>query len=749
MSPFRHIAGFAFRPEVATIRGDMQHELLVPENFINRELSWLEFNRRVLEEAQDATQPLMERVKFLSIFSANLDEFFEIRVAGIMQQINSGVASIGPDGLTPTELFRAIRKLIHKLVETQYALWNEEILPELARNNIFIHNVAELSEERTSWARDYFHNEVFPVLTPLAVDASHPFPQVLNKSHNLMVRARRPGEDEVLYAIVQVPRVVPRLIALPRQKPAKGETKPWEYIMLSDLIKIHLGELFPGLVLEGVHAFRITRNSDLYIDDEEADNLLATIEQELRRSNRGNAVRLEVEVDCPRDFQLLLLERFKLTDADLYVQDGPISMTHLAPLVANEAFAKLKDRPFSPTHDPALPPGGDIWQLLRKEDVLLHHPYEPFDDVVEFIEAAAADPLVLAIKMTLYRTSGDSPIVAALAEAAAHGKQVTAIVELKARFDEANNIQWARHLEEAGVHVVYGVVGLKTHCKMLLIVRRDEDRIRHYAHLGTGNYHPKTARIYTDLGLLTSNPELTLEVATLFNSLTGLTEYPGFSKLLVSPWDLAQRFRAMIERERDHARAGKAGRIIVKLNSLVDETLILALYEASQAGVKIDLIIRGICCLRPGVPGVSENIRVISIVGRFLEHSRIYYFANDGQPEVYLGSADWMPRNLYRRVEVAFPIESPKLRNSIIEEMLPAFLNDRVKARELQADGTYTRLVPEEGATPSQAQLYFRKRARTRAAAPASTVPEYQTNVSRKLLPRTAPAPVEKKEGSA
>ncbi len=693
---------------------------IAPENFINRELSWLEFNRRVLEEAQDATQPLMERVKFLTIFSSNLDEFFEIRVSGIKQQIHGGTADIGPDGMAPTAVFEAICKRVHALVATQYALWNKEILPELGRHGIEIHTVASLSAERAAWTRAYFHNEVFPVLTPLAVDASHPFPQVLNKSHNLMVRARRPGEEEPLYAIVQVPRVLPRLIALPRAKAGSGKSRKeaatWDSIYLSDLIKTHIVELFPGLVLEGVHAFRITRNSDLYIDEEEAENLLRTIEQELRRANRGNAVRLEVETDCPADFRQYLLERFKLTQDDLYLLDGPITMTHLAPLIANEAFASLKDRPFHPAHDPALPPGSDVWQVLRREDLLLHHPYEPFDDVVDFIENAAADPLVLAIKMTLYRTSGDSPIVAALGEAAANGKQVTVIVELRARFDEAANIQWARKLEEFGVHVVYGVVGLKTHCKMLLIVRRDEDRIRHYVHLGTGNYHPRTARTYTDLGLLTSNPALTAEVATLFNTLTGPAEYPGFTKLLVSPYDLAARFKAMIERERDHARAGRPARIVVKLNALVDETLIVALYEASRAGVRIDLIVRGICCLRPGVPGLSANIRVLSIVGRFLEHSRIYYFSNDGDPALYLGSADWMPRNLYRRIEIAFPVECPRLRREIIEEMLPAFLNDRVKARELRADGSYVRLKPKPGEVPSQAQLFFRERARKRNA---------------------------------
>ncbi|MGC3991266.1 MAG: polyphosphate kinase 1 [Chthoniobacteraceae bacterium] len=497
--------------------------------------------------------------------------------------------------------------------------------------------------------------------------------------------------------------------------------------------------LFPGLTLEEVHAFRVTRNSDLYIDEEEAENLLRTLEQELRRSNRGNAVRLEMEKESSQEIQQLLLDRFKLTAADLYLMDGPISMTHLSALIGNEAFARLKDRPFSPAYDPDLPPNADVWDMIRRHDVMLHHPYETFDSIVELIEDAASDPQVLAIKMTLYRTSGDSPLVAALMAAALRGKQVTAIVELKARFDEANNIQWARKLEEAGVHVLYGVVGLKTHCKMMLIVRRDDDRIRHYVHLGTGNYHPRTARLYTDLSLLTANPEITQEVATLFNTLTGLTEYPGFKRLLVSPFDLSRRFLEKIRRERDHALDNKPGRIIAKLNSLVDESVIEALYEASTAGVKIDLIVRGICCLRPGLPGVSENIRVISIVGRFLEHSRIFYFANDGDPEVYLGSSDWMPRNFYRRVEVSFPILSDDLRKELIGEILPAFLNDRVKARELQADGSYVRLKPKKGETPSQAQLFFRNRARERIQIDAN-----KSGSANRLTPVEKPEPAKK-----
>jgi polyphosphate kinase len=683
-----------------------------PKNFINRELSWLEFNRRVFEEAQDPTQPLLERVKFLEIVSSNLDEFFEIRVAGIKQQIASETSDVGPDGMSPTETFEAIVRVAHEMVAQQYTLWKKEIEPLLQENNIFIHNVSQLSAKRAAWARRYFQQEVFPMLTPLAVDASHPFPQLLNKSHNLLVRARASKGGEPMHAIVQVPRAVSRLIHLPRGD--KGDDS-WNYIYLASLIKQHVADLFPGLILDGVHAFRVTRNSDLYVDEEEADNLLRSIEQELRRSSRGNAVRLEVEADCPDDFSNLLLEFFQLTEADLYKLDGPLSMTHLAPLVANDAFAKLKDRVFQPARDPALPPHADIFEAMRKQDILLHHPYESYDPVVELVESAAKDPLVLAIKITLYRTSGDSPIVEALIDAASAGKQVTALVELRARFDEAANIQWARRLEEAGAHVVYGVVGLKTHCKALLVVRRDPDRLRQYVHLGTGNYHPRTARIYTDFSLFTIAPELTEEVAIVFNTLTGLAGYPGLKKLLVAPFDLQSRLVGLIERERDHARAGQPARIVAKLNSLVEQGLIEKLYEASCAGVRIDLIVRGICSLRPKIPGLSENIRVISIVGRFLEHSRIYYFHNDGKPDLYLASADWMPRNFYRRVEIAFPIEAPPLREEIIHEVLPRFLTDYGKARELQPDGSYVRLKPEEGAPRSQAQLQFREHSRRQA----------------------------------
>ena len=703
-----------------------------PENFINRELSWLEFNRRVLEEAQDATQPLIERVKFLSIFSSNLDEFFEIRVAGIKQQIESETSDVGPDGLSPTETFNAIQKTVRDLVATQYALWNTEISPALTKHNIRVLDVTQLNAKRAAWARRFFQEEVFPMLTPLAVDASHPFPQLLNKSHNLLIRAKTQRGRELLHAIVQVPRVLPRLILMPR---SKGEDEPWEYIYLAALIKHHIGDLFPGLILDGVHAFRVTRNSDLYIDDEEAENLLRSIEHELRRSSRGDAVRLEVENDCPKEFRELLLEFFDLGEADLYRLDGPLSMTHLMPLVTNDAFAKLRVRVFQPIRDPALPPHANIFEVMRKQDVLLHHPYESFDPIVELIENTANDPQVLAIKITLYRTSGDSPIVEALINAAAAGKQVTALVELRARFDEAANIQWARQLEEAGAHVVYGVVGLKTHCKALLIVRRDADRLRHYVHLGTGNYHPRTARTYTDYSLLTTNRKITEELAVVFNTLTGLAGYPGLEKLIVAPFDMSRRLIGFIERERDNAIAGKPARIIAKLNALVDQEIIEKLYEASCAGVKVDLIVRGICCLRPGIPDLSDNIRVVSIVGRFLEHSRIYYFENAGDQVLYLSSADWMPRNLVRRVEIAFPIEDPGLRKELIQEVLPAFLNDRVKARQLQPDGTYIRLHPENDQPASQAQLFFRQISRNQAKRLAET----KKSRSIKLTPINAP----------
>jgi polyphosphate kinase len=687
-------------------------DLSDPRFYINRELSWLAFNRRVLEEAQDVSQPLLERVRFLGIVTSNLDEFFEVRVAGIKQQIEHESDDSGPDGMTPRQTFEAIREDVLKMIDDQYKLWNDDLLPALGKHGVYLHEFKTLSKQDQAWATRYFRDEVFPVLTPLAVDASHPFPQLQNKSHNLFLQLKKPERPtDPLHAVVAIPRVLPRLVRIPHPK-----TDEWHYILIQNLIQSHINDLFPGLQVEQVYGFRITRNSDLYIDEEEADNLLRTIEDELRKRARGNAVRLEIEHGCPPEMRRVLLEIFKLTEEDVYLVNGPLNFLHLMPLASIDALASLRDKPYVPIVSNAVPSGCDYFKVMRERDVLLHHPYQSFTSVVEFLEHAAADPAVLAIKMTLYRTSGDSPIVRSLIAAAEHGKQVTVMVELRARFDEANNILWARQLEEAGVHVVYGLVGLKTHCKVLMVVRRDEDRLRHYLHLGTGNYHPSTARFYTDLSLLTSNEELGQEVGMLFNTLTGLSEFEGVKQLLVAPFQMQDSFLKLIHHERDLAREGKEGRIVVKINSLVEEGLITALYEASQAGVKIDLIIRGICCLRPGMPGVSENIRVTSIVGRFLEHSRIFYFGNGGKPKVYLGSADWMPRNLFRRVEVVFPILDPGLRKRLTDVIIPGYLNDCVKARVLGSDGIYQRAACPAGKEPTQVQLHFRNLARQSAS---------------------------------
>lgn len=682
-----------------------------PTLFLNRELSWLEFNCRVLEEAEDPEQPLLERVRFLSIFSSNLDEFFEIRIAGIKQQIEQGSVDAETDGMRPAAVFDALQRRIHVLVDRQYALWNGEIKEALAAQGVRIFEPTEVGPEDQAWLDAFFRKSIFPVLTPLAVDASHPFPQLLNKSANLLFLLRRPGHSQITHGIVQLPRLFDRLL---RIDPA-GDRSRHHFVLLRSLIRRHAAALFPGCEILGSYALRVTRNSDLYFDDEEAENLLRTIEHELRKRSQGKAVRLEVEAGCPPEVERMLLDTFGLEERDLYRLQGPMTLTDLLALYAIDA-PQFKDRPFYPAPDLALPPESDAFGVMRRQDVLLHHPYEDFECIVDWVKSAASDPEVLAIKMTLYRTSGDSPIIAALGEAAQSGKHVTALVELRARFDEANNIQWARRLEDAGVHVVYGVVGLKVHAKMLLIVRRDEDRIRSYVHLGTGNYHPKTARLYTDFGLLTTKEEITDEVVKLFNALTGLGEYPGFRKLLVAPQELRDRLLGLIARERDNALVGKASGIIIKINSLVDAAIIRALYGASCTGVRIELIVRGICCLRPGVPGVSDNIRVTSIVGRFLEHSRIFCFTNGGAPEVYMGSADLMPRNLYRRVEVVFPIEDPALRKHVVEEVLPVYLADRVKARELCPDGTYRRVHPEPGQEPSQAQLTFRRVSRQQFA---------------------------------
>jgi len=656
-----------------------------PEHFLNRELSWLEFNQRVLDEAANAATPLLERVKFFCITSSNLDEFFEVRVAGVKQQIESDVVSRTVDGRTATETFRAITKRVRAMMEQQYACWNQELVPALQRNGIRFLKMKELNAEDLEWVGRFYRTEVLPVLTPLGVDPAHPFPQLLNKSLNIVLEleAIQGRRTQKRLAVVQLPRLLPRLIRLPREDARQ------DYVFLGQVIKHHLPELFQGTRILGAWMFRVTRNSELYIDEEEIANLLKAVENELHNRRKGDAVRLEIETGCPPHLISALLKRLRLTEDDLYEIPGPVSPVGFMQLCQGDHSPELRDPPFVAPVAASLRGKPDVFAAIRERDILLHHPYETFSSVVEFLERAAGDPKVLAIKQTLYRTGGDTRIVGALMNAVRNGKQVTAVVELRARFDEANNIQWARQLEEAGVHVVYGLVGYKIHAKVSLVVRRDPDGIRRYVHLATGNYNASTAKLYTDLGLLTCKPAFGEDATNLFNLLTGICQYQGSQKLLVAPFDLHERMLALIARETEHARRGLQARIVAKINSLVDERIIAALYEASQAGVKIDLIVRGICCLRPGVPGVSENITVRSIVDRFLEHHRIYYFENVARPEVFLSSADWMPRNFFRRIEVTFPVEDGVLRERIISEVLGITLADSIKARHLQADGSY------------------------------------------------------------
>lgn len=672
------------------------------ERWINRELSWLEFNHRVLEEARDPANPLLERVKFFCIVSSNLDEFFEVRVAGLKQQVEAGSGERGPDGLSPAETLRAVTKRTREMVSAQYHCWREELLPQLARHGIAFLSFSELSPEDRRWIEDYYRAEVRPALTPLGLDSAHPFPQLLNRSLNLMVRLEpaRKGAATRL-AVVQVPRMLPRLVALPRDDGRHA------FVFLGQLIGNFLADLFPGVGILGFWTFRVTRNSELYIDEEEMANLLKAVEKELHNRRRGEAVRLEVEADCPADIRTELLKQLRLKESDLYVLDGPLNPGRLMALLEGDHPQELRDPPYVPPVASPLRDEPDLFAAIRQQDRLLHHPYESFDTVIAFLQQAATDPKVLAIKQTLYRTGGDARVVGALMEAVRNGKQVTAVVELKARFDEANNIAWSRRLEEAGVHVVYGLVGYKIHCKAALVVRRDPDGIRRYVHLATGNYNPTTAKIYTDLGLLTCHPDIGEDVTNLFNLLTGICQFQGARKLLVAPFDLHRRMIQLIRREAHNAKAGLPARIIVKMNSLVDVAAVEALYEASQAGVKIDLIVRGICCLRPGVPGLSDNIRVRSIVGRFLEHSRIFYFENGCRPEVFVGSADWMPRNFFKRIETVFPIEDGNLRERIVEEVLQLSLQDNVKARLLRADGTYERPVANRRTKPMHSQGEF------------------------------------------
>jgi polyphosphate kinase len=687
--------------------------------FGNREQSWLAFNRRVLDQARNPANPLLERVKFLAIVSSNLDEFFEIRVAGIMQQADSEAIGMSLDGLSPREQLRRIQRDVTVLVADQSHCWHQELLPGLAAENIHFRAARQLDAAEQAWVRGYFESQVQPVLTPLAVDQAHPFPLLANKTLNILVSLDHPEtpQQENAMIIIPVPRSLPRIV--PIQPGAGG---PQRYMFLSEIIKLCADQLFPGYRVAGTHSFRVTRNSDLYIDDEEAENLLKKIEEELRNLRRGEAVRLEIEEGVAPELFAALCGHLALKPEHAFRLTPPLNFLRLMSLYELVDRPDLKYPPFVPAACPPLA-GKKIFDAIRERDVFLHHPYDSFAPVVEFVEQAAADPGVLAIKQTLYRTSGDSPIIRALIAASLEGKQVTALVELMARFDEANNIKWARELEEAGVHVVYGVVGHKTHCKCCLVVRREGETLRRYVHLGTGNYNPKTARLYTDLSLLTCRDHLAAEVAQLFNTLTGLGRTPEFKHLLVAPFNLHARVQELIALETANARGGRPARIIAKMNKLVDPVTIENLYAASQAGVKIDLIVRATCCLVPGVKGLSENIRLRNIVGRFLEHARLLYVENGGQPLVYCGSADWMPRNFFRRVEAIFPVEDPEARRRLIEEILPVELRDNVDARELQPDGSYAAPVRAPGEAVFSAQRHFMNAAALRQAAAEPTTP--------------------------
>jgi len=673
-------------------------DLQLPQLYFNRELSFLEFNQRVLEQARDNRIPLLERVKFLCISCAILDEFFEIRVASLKELLEAGAIQGGPDGLSVPEQLRAIRVQAVLLVDEQYQLLNDVLMPELAMNGVVFVEPETWTDAQAVWIAEYFAREVEPVLSPLALDPARPFPKILNKSLNFAIVVE--GEDgfgrNSGLAVVQAPRSLPRLIKLPDELGSR------HFVFLGTIVEAFVSKLFAGMRMRGCYQFRVTRNSDLFVEQEEVDDLLRAVEGELASRRYGDAVRLETAHDCPDEILSYLLEQFGLTAEDLYKVSGPVNVNRLMAVYDLVDRAELKYPAFAPSVPDRLK-AGDVFSTLRATDVLLHHPYQGFAPVADFIRQAASDPQVLAIKQTLYRVGSDSTIVGALVDAAAAGKDVTVIIELRARFDEEANIELATKLQEAGAHVMYGVFGFKTHAKLVMVVRREEKGLRRYCHLGTGNYHTKTARLYTDYGLLTADESMGEDIHQIFLQLTGLTQVPKLRKLLHAPFSLHHAIIAKIDRETEQARAGRPARIIAKLNALTEPTVIQALYRASRAGVEIDLIIRGVCCLRPGVRGVSDRIRVRSIVGRFLEHSRVYCFENAGAREIYCASADWMDRNLFRRIEVAFPIESAELQARVIED-LKLYLEDDVQAWVLDADGQYTRAAGE-GKVSAQARL--------------------------------------------
>ncbi len=688
-----------------------QSDLDDPALFINRELSWLEFNRRVLEEAQDESHPLLERVKFLAIFSNNLDEFFMIRVSGLREQLESGILKTSDDGMTPAEQLAAIRRTLEPMLAEHLRTWQEDLLPKLDAEDIHIIPYDKLKKKQRRLLNKYFRNEIFPTLTPLAFDPGHPFPHISNLSLNLAVVVDDPEHGE-RFARVKVPGFFPRLLRIPSEERADifeglplSDVKADNFVWIEEVIKNNLDDLFPGLEVKAAYPFRVTRDADIEIEEDEAADLLAAIEQGVESRFFGKVVRLEVDKAMPKRIRDILVENLGLQPYQVYALDGPVGMASLWELMDVDR-PDLKYKPFTPSVPPALNTGESIFSVIRRQDIMLYLPYDSFAPVLDFLDAAAEDPNVLAIKQTLYRVGKNAPVVKELMKAREFGKQVAALVELKARFDEENNIVWAKALERAGVHVVYGLIGLKTHAKLLMVVRRESDRIRRYLHMSTGNYNASTAKVYTDIGYFTADADLGADVADLFNALTGYSRKDTYRKLLVAPGRMREEICRRIDREIERHKTHHDGHIIMKMNQLVDKRCIQALYRASQAGVKVDLQVRGICCLRPGVEGVSEHIRVTSIVGRFLEHARVYYFYNGGQEEMLVGSADLMPRNLDRRVEQLFPVEDPFLKTAL-KKILDIHLSDNVKAREMLSDGSYRRVEPKPGEARINAQAWM------------------------------------------
>lgn len=686
----------------------MEKDYLKPEYYENRELSWLKFNGRVLNEARDKSIPLLERLKFVSITSSNLDEFFMVRVASLKDMVHAGYKKKDIAGMTATEQLEAINRDTRALVETQYSTYNRSLVPLMKNNGIeIIDRFEELTKEQEEYVDRYFTENVYPVLTPMAVDASRPFPLIRNKTLNLaaLLSKKDDTKGEVEFATVQVPSVLSRIVQIPATKEGMHS-----FILLEQIIERNINQLFLNYDVLCAYPYRIMRNADLSIDEDEAEDLLQEIQKQLRKRQWGEVIRLEVEEGVDKRLLNILKEELHIQQEAIYKISGPLDLTFLMKMYGLEGYDDLRYAPYKPQRVPQIVPGEDIFEEIRKGDILLHHPYQTFDPVVDFIRQASVDPNVLAIKQTLYRVSGNSPIIASLAQAAENGKQVSVLVELKARFDEENNIVWAKKLEKAGCHVIYGLVGLKTHSKIALVVRREEDGIRRYVHLGTGNYNDSTAKLYTDLGMFTCSEAIGEDATAVFNMLSGYSEPLSWNKLVVAPIWLRKKFLKLIKREMKYAQEGKEAFIKAKMNSLCDREIIAALYEASAAGVKIELVVRGICCLRVGIPGVSENISVKSIVGNFLEHSRIFYFHNAGQEEIYMGSADWMPRNLDRRVEILFPVENERLMEEI-KHILNTQLEDNVKSHILQSDGEYVK-IDKRGKKLVNSQEQFCKEAK-------------------------------------